>query len=215
MVSQADDVDVVMSDETLELRLHGRPAPCSSLEEGNKAVQGLATGGAPGAGGVRAALAAMFVVRCLDRRARRSGSVIAVTTAAAWVGAGAGAATGRIIGALVGAGIPEASARLSTSAGLRRAAAAVGDGRGDDEHAAELERAFQSWHGGTGVRLQGSMLYIVAWLLGVPLSVIAALVLFQPRCLRLVAAGEPSARIAGRCAGRGSRATRSRSCSAA
>ena len=101
---EADDIDVVMSDETRN-RYFTAAGSTLKLEEGNKSAQGLATGGAIG-GGLGAALAAMFAVGA-SIVVPGVGLVIAGPIAAALAGAGAGAATGGIIGALVGAGIPE------------------------------------------------------------------------------------------------------------
>jgi hypothetical protein len=142
-----DDIDVVMSDEARNRYLNAGEATLK-LEEGNKAAEGLATGGAIG-GGVGAALAAMFAVGS-SLALPGVGLVIAGPIAAALAGAGAGAATGGIIGALVGAGIPEDRA-LVYEKGLREGGVVVGARARDDAHAAVLERDFETY-GGTGVR---------------------------------------------------------------
>ena len=144
---EADDIDVVMSDETRN-RYFTAAGSTLKLEEGNKAAQGLATGGAVG-GGLGAALAAMFAVGA-SIVVPGVGLVIAGPIAAALAGAGAGAATGGIIGALVGAGIPEDRAMVYER-GLEEGGVVVGARARDDAHAAELERDFESY-GGTGVR---------------------------------------------------------------
>jgi hypothetical protein len=141
------DIDVVMSDETRDRHFTAAGATLK-LEEGNKAAQGLATGGALG-GGVGAALAAMFAVGA-SIVVPGVGLVIAGPIAAALAGAGAGAATGGIIGALVGAGIPEDRAMVYER-GLQEGGVVVGARARDDAHAAQLERDFESY-GGTGVR---------------------------------------------------------------
>lgn len=143
----ADDIDLVMSDETRD-RFVTAAGTTLKLEEGNKAAQGLATGGAIGSG-VGAALAAMFAVGA-SIVVPGVGLVIAGPIAAALAGAGAGAATGGIIGALVGAGIPEDRAMVYER-GLMEGGVVVGARARDDAHAAQLERDFESY-GGTGVR---------------------------------------------------------------
>jgi hypothetical protein len=144
---EADDIDVVMSDETRD-RYFTAGGTALKLEEGNKSAQGLATGGAIG-GGLGAALAAMFAVGA-SIVVPGVGLVIAGPIAAALAGAGAGAATGGIIGALVGAGIPEDRAMVYER-GLKEGGVVVGARARDDAQAAALERDFESY-GGTGVR---------------------------------------------------------------
>lgn len=144
---EAEDIDVVMSNETRS-RYFTAAGTELKLEEGNKAAQGLATGGAIG-GGMGAALAAMFAVGA-SIVVPGVGLVIAGPIAAALAGAGAGAATGGMIGALVGAGIPEDRAMVYEK-GLMEGGVVVGARARDDAHAAELERDFETY-GGTGVR---------------------------------------------------------------
>jgi hypothetical protein len=143
----AEDIDVVMSDATRD-RYVQAAGTTLKVEEGSKAATGLATGGAIG-GGVGAALAAMFAVGA-SIVVPGVGLVIAGPIAAALAGAGAGAATGGIIGALVGAGIPEDRA-LVYEKGLQEGGIVVGARARDDDHAAALERDFETY-GGTGVR---------------------------------------------------------------
>ena len=144
---QASDIDVVMSDEARNRYVSAGEATLK-LEEGNKAAEGLATGGAIG-GGVGAALAAMFAVGS-SLVIPGVGLVIAGPIAAALAGAGAGAATGGIIGALVGAGIPEDRAVVYEK-GLREGGVVVGARARDEAQAAELERDFATY-GGTEIR---------------------------------------------------------------
>jgi hypothetical protein len=144
---QASDIDVVMSDEARNRYVSAGEATLK-LEEGNKAAEGLATGGAIG-GGVGAALAAMFAVGS-SLVIPGVGLVIAGPIAAALAGAGAGAATGGIIGALVGAGIPEDRAVVYEQ-GLREGGVVVGARARDEAQAAELERDFATY-GGTEIR---------------------------------------------------------------
>jgi hypothetical protein len=143
----AEDIDIVMSDATRERYVEAAGATLK-IEEGNKAAEGLATGGAIG-GGLGAALAAMFAVGA-SIVVPGVGLVIAGPIAAALAGAGAGAATGGIIGALVGAGIPEDRAMVYEK-GLQEGGIVVGARARDDDHAAQLERDFETY-GGTGVR---------------------------------------------------------------
>ncbi len=142
-----DDIDVVMSDET-RVRDFTAGSSTLTLEEGNKAAAGLATGGAIG-GSVGAALAAMFAVGA-SIVVPGVGLVIAGPIAAALAGAGAGAATGGIIGALVGAGIPEDRAMVYER-GLKAGGVVVGARARDEAHATQLEHDFETY-GGTGVR---------------------------------------------------------------
>lgn len=144
---RSEDIDVVMSDATRD-RYVEAGGTMLKVEEGNKAAEGLATGGAIG-GGIGAALAAMFAVGA-NLVVPGVGLVIAGPIAAALAGAGAGAATGGIIGALVGAGIPEDRAMVYEK-GLMDGGVVVGARARDDAHAAELERDFETY-GGTGVR---------------------------------------------------------------
>jgi hypothetical protein len=144
---EASDIDVVMSDEARNRYVQAGEATLK-LEEGNKAAEGLATGGAIG-GGVGAALAAMFAVGS-SLVIPGVGLVIAGPIAAALAGAGAGAATGGIIGALVGAGIPEDRAMVYEK-GLQEGGVVVGARARDEAHAAELERDFATF-GGSDIR---------------------------------------------------------------
>ena len=144
---EADDIDVVMSDESRARYVNAGEATLR-LEESNKAAQGLATGGAIG-GGVGAALAALFAVGS-SLVIPGVGLVIAGPIAAALAGAGAGAATGGIIGALVGAGIPEDRA-VVYERGLKEGGIVVGARARDDAHAEALERDFANY-GGTSIR---------------------------------------------------------------
>ena len=144
---EAEDIDVVMSNETRS-RYFTAAGTELKLEEGNKAAQGLATGGAIG-GGMGAALAAMFAVGA-SIVVPGVGLVIAGPIAAALAGAGAGAATGGMIGALVGAGLPEDRAMVYER-GLEAGGVVVGARARDDAHAAALERDLESY-GGIGVR---------------------------------------------------------------
>ena len=143
----AEDIDVVMSGATRD-RYVEAGGTTLKVEEGNKAAEGLATGGAIG-GGLGAALAAMFAVGA-SIVVPGVGLVVAGPIAAALAGAGAGAATGGIIGALVGAGIPEDRAMVYEK-GLKEGGVVVGARARDHAHAAQLERDFETY-GGTGVR---------------------------------------------------------------
>lgn len=126
----ADDIDVVMSDDT-------RRKYFENSEAGSKAAEGLGVGGAVG-GGVGAALAAIFAVGSAVA-IPGVGLVVAGPIAAALAGAGAGAATGGLIGALVGAGIPEERAKAYEQ-GVRQGGVVIGTRARDEREAAELER---------------------------------------------------------------------------
>jgi uncharacterized protein YjbJ (UPF0337 family) len=127
---RANDIDVVMSDET-------RRKHFADSEAGSKAAEGLGIGGAVG-GGVGAALAALFAVGS-SVAVPGLGFVVAGPIAAALAGAGAGAATGGLIGAMVGAGIPEDRARQYEQ-GVRTGGVVIGTRARDEVEATELER---------------------------------------------------------------------------
>jgi len=139
----ADDIDVVMSDDTRRRHFSGDAA----AQAGSKAVEGLGVGGAVG-GGVGAALAAAFAVGG-SVVVPGLGLVVAGPIAAALAGAGAGAATGGLIGALVGAGIPEDRARAYEK-GVREGGVVLGTRARDAQHAEQLREDFRQ-HGGTDI----------------------------------------------------------------
>jgi uncharacterized protein YjbJ (UPF0337 family) len=142
----AEDVDVLMSDET-RARYFGGAEPGQELKAGSKMAEGLGKGSAIG-GGVGAALAAVFAVGA-SVAIPGLGLVVAGPIAAALAGAGAGAATGGLVGALIGAGIPEDRA-AEYERGIREGGIVVGTRARDEEHAAALERDFGN-SGGTSI----------------------------------------------------------------
>lgn len=144
---KADDVNVVMSDETRQ-RHFGDAAPGTELSGGTKAAEGLGKGAAIG-GGIGAALAAIFAVGT-SVVIPGLGLVVAGPIAAALAGAGAGGATGGIIGALIGAGIPEDRAR-EYERGIKEGGILIGTQYRDEAHARELEKDYTSY-GGSNVR---------------------------------------------------------------
>ena len=133
----AEDIDVVMSDETRDKYFAG-------TEMGTKAAEGLGVGGVVG-GGVGAALAAIFAVGSAVA-VPGLGLVVAGPIAAALAGAGAGAAAGGLIGAMVGAGIPEERAKLYDE-GVRKGGVLIGARAKDAAAAAELNRELSSYTG--------------------------------------------------------------------
>jgi uncharacterized protein YjbJ (UPF0337 family) len=145
---KADDVDVLMSDETRNKHFSGTK-PGQELSSGTKAAEGFATGGAIG-GGVGAALGALFAIGS-NLVIPGLGLVVAGPIAAALAGAGAGGATGGLIGALVGAGIPEDRAR-EYDEGVRQGGIVIGTRARDDAHAAELERDYNTFGGSSVIR---------------------------------------------------------------
>jgi uncharacterized protein YjbJ (UPF0337 family) len=130
----AEDIDVVMSDETRR-----KYFPDSEL--GTKAAEGLGVGSAVG-GGVGAALAAVFAVGS-NIAVPGLGLVVAGPIAAALAGAGAGAAAGGLIGAMVGAGIPEERAK-EYEAGIREGGVLLGTRARDEAQADRLSRTLHS-----------------------------------------------------------------------
>jgi uncharacterized protein YjbJ (UPF0337 family) len=142
---KADDINVMMSDETR--RLHFGDVTPGTEFGGTKAAEGFGKGSAIG-GGIGAALAAIFAVGT-SVLVPGLGLVVAGPIAAALVGAGAGGATGGLIGALIGAGIPEDRAK-EYERGLNDGGILLGTRARDAAHAAELERDFGTY-GGTNV----------------------------------------------------------------
>jgi hypothetical protein len=98
----ADDVNVVMSDDTRKTHFGEGTA---DTELGSKALEGAGAGSAIGGtvGAVLAGIAAIGTSIALPGL----GLIVAGPLAAALAGAGAGGLTGGLIGALVGSGIPE------------------------------------------------------------------------------------------------------------
>ena len=131
----AEDIDVVMSDQT-------RDKYFADTEMGTKAAEGLGVGGVVG-GGVGAALAAIFAVGSAVA-VPGLGLVVAGPIAAALAGAGAGAAAGGLIGAMVGAGIPEERAKLYDE-GVRKGGVLIGARAKDAAAATELNRELSSY----------------------------------------------------------------------
>jgi hypothetical protein len=140
----ADDIDVMMSDETRQ-RHFGDAEPGRELEGGTKAAEHMGKGGAIG-GGIGAALAAIFAVGS-SVTIPGLGLVVAGPIAAALAGAGAGAATGGLVGAMIGAGIPEDRA-THYEKGIREGGILVGTRPRDERHREELERDFRTYGGG-------------------------------------------------------------------
>lgn len=140
----ADDVDVMMSDETRKQHF-GDVEPGSELSGGTKAAEHMGKGGAIG-GGIGAALAAAFAVGT-SVAIPGLGLVVAGPIAAALAGAGAGAATGGLVGAMIGAGIPEERA-THYEKGIREGGILVGTRSRDARHRDELERDFRTYGGG-------------------------------------------------------------------
>ncbi|MDQ3070242.1 MAG: CsbD family protein, partial [Acidobacteriota bacterium] len=101
---KADDISVVMSDETRKRHFAG-VKPGNEFKEGSKAAEGAGVGGGIGIG-VGAALGAV-VAAATAIAIPGLGLIVAGPIAGAIAGAGAGAATGTLLGALIGAGIPE------------------------------------------------------------------------------------------------------------
>ena len=138
-----EDINVVMTDETRK-KYYGDVKPGTELSGGTKAAEGFGKGSAIGSG-VGAALAAIFAVGT-SVVIPGLGLVVAGPIAAALAGAGAGGVTGGLIGALVGAGIPEERA-AKYDEGLRRGGILIGTRARDEQHAAALERDFDSYGG--------------------------------------------------------------------
>lgn len=143
---KADDVSVLMSDETR--RRHFGDAPAGAeFKTGTKAAEGAGVGGAAGLG-VGAALGALLAA-ATSIAIPGIGLIVAGPLAGAIAGAGAGGAAGTLLGAMIGAGIPEERAAVYDR-GIREGGIVLGTRARDDAHAAELERDFTT-HGGRDV----------------------------------------------------------------
>jgi hypothetical protein len=137
----ADDISVVMSDET-RTRHFGNVKPGQEFKEGSKAAEGAGYGGGIGLG-VGAAVGAL-VAAASAIAIPGLGLVVAGPIAGAVAGAGAGGATGTLVGALVGAGIPENRA-AEYERGLKDGGIALGTRARDEAHAAQLEDDLSSY----------------------------------------------------------------------
>ncbi len=140
---KADDISVVMSDETRKTHF-GDVKPGSEFKSGSKAAEGAGVGGATGLG-VGAALGALLAAAS-SIAIPGIGLVVAGPLAGAIAGAGAGGAAGTLVGALIGAGIPEERA-AAYDRGLREGGIVLGTRARDEAHAAELERDFTTYGG--------------------------------------------------------------------
>ncbi|BCS32616.1 hypothetical protein TBR22_A18300 [Luteitalea sp. TBR-22] len=143
---KADDIDVLMSDETRKRNFSGAE-PGKELEQGSKAAEGAGIGGATGMG-IGAALGALLAAASAVA-IPGLGLVVAGPIAGALAGAGAGGAAGSLLGALIGAGIPEERAQVYDR-GIREGGIVLGTRARDEAHAAELEREFTT-HGGRDI----------------------------------------------------------------
>jgi uncharacterized protein YjbJ (UPF0337 family) len=140
---QADDISVVMSDETRQ-RHFGDVKPWTEFKTGSKAAEGAGVGGAAGMG-VGAALGALLAA-ATSIVIPGIGLVVAGPLAGAIAGAGAGGAAGTLVGALIGAGIPEERA-VVYDRGIREGGIVLGTRARDEAHAKELERDFTTYGG--------------------------------------------------------------------
>jgi uncharacterized protein YjbJ (UPF0337 family) len=138
---KADDISVVMSDETRK-RHFGDVKPGQELKETSKAAEGAGIGGSVGLG-VGAALGAL-VAAATAVVIPGLGLVVAGPIAGAIAGAGAGGATGTLVGALIGAGIPESRA-AEYERGLKDGGVLMGMRAEDPAQATELEHEFTGY----------------------------------------------------------------------
>ncbi len=142
----AQDIDVVMSDETRER--HFGNAQGRETELGTKAAEGAGIGAGIGGavGAVAAAIAAVGTSLVLPGL----GLVVAGPLAAALAGAGAGGAAGGLVGALIGWNIPEERLKQYES-GIRQGGILMGVRPRNDEDAARLEEHWRTQAGGQHV----------------------------------------------------------------
>lgn len=136
----ADDVNVVMSDDTRKTHFTGT-TDGKETELGNKAAKGAGVGGAIGGtvGAVAAAIAAVGTSIALPGL----GLVIAGPIAAAIAGAGAGAAGGGLIGALIGWGMPEERVK-EYEEDIKQGGILMGVHAKNDEDAAHFESEWKT-----------------------------------------------------------------------
>ena len=139
---KADDISVVMSDQTRKKHFGDTRPGEEFAGGGSKAAEGAGIGGGIGIG-VGAAVGAL-VAAATAIAIPGIGLIVAGPIAGAIAGAGAGAATGTVIGALIGAGIPEDRA-ADYERGLKEGGILLGTRARDDSHATELERDFTSY----------------------------------------------------------------------
>ena len=139
----ADDVNVMMSDETRRKYYGTTDKKVVETELGTKALEGAGVGAGVGAvaGGALAALAAAATILIPG-----VGLVVAGPIAAALAGAGAGGVTGGIIGGLIGYGIPEERAKLYES-GLKEGGIVLGVKPRTDEDADYFQREWKATRG--------------------------------------------------------------------
>lgn len=136
------DINVMMSDATRD-KYYAANSPV--VEEGNKALEGMGTGGAIGGalGAIIGGIAAIGTNLVLPG----IGLIVWGPIAAAFAGAGAGGLTGGIIGALIGWGIPEEHAKYYEE-GIRNGGTVLGVTPRNDEDAEYIENEWRNnYHG--------------------------------------------------------------------
>lgn len=142
---KADDINLVMSDETRTRHFGEGGAPGGrETELGNKATEGAGIGA--GIGGTLGAIAAAVAAVGTSIAMPGLGLVIAGPIAAALVGAGAGGAAGGLVGALIGWNIPEERIR-EYEEGIKKGGILMGLRTKNDDDATQLE---QDWRGANG-----------------------------------------------------------------
>ncbi len=132
-----EEITVLMSDES---RKKYYDSELVQMQDGNKAMEGMAVGGAAGAviGGTLAAIAAMGTSLVLPGL----GLIVAGPLAAGIAGAGAGSVTGGLIGSLVGWGIPEERAKFYEK-GIKSGGIVLGV---EDKNNVNLENSWSKYH---------------------------------------------------------------------
>jgi len=138
----ADDVDIVMSDETRKKYFDKNDDDQTEL--GNKALEGAGAGSA--IGGTLGAIAGVIAAAGTSLLIPGLGLIVAGPLAAGLAGAGAGGLTGGIIGALIGRGIPEERAKVYDE-GVRNGRIVMGVRPRSDEDAEYLENEWRNNQG--------------------------------------------------------------------
>ena len=142
----ADDIDLVMSDETR--KRHFGDTAAVKTELGSKAAEGAGIGA--GIGGTLGAIAAAIAAVGTSLVLPGLGLVIAGPVAAAVAGAGAGGAAGGLMGALIGWSIPEERVK-EYETGIKQGGILMGVRPKSDDDATHLEDQWRTQAGGQSV----------------------------------------------------------------
>jgi len=133
------DINVMMSEQTRAT--FSDKGTEGKIKKGDKALEGVATGGAIGTA-VGATIGAVLAIGT-SVLVPGLGLIVAGPILAALAGGGAGAVTGGIVGGLVGLGIPESNAKAYEEA-LKKGGVVFGIVPHSDEDAASVQKYFET-----------------------------------------------------------------------